>query len=426
MKGLIVIEVFFGDIVFTKSKNDLILMPDSYIIVEDGKVLEVTDTLSDIYKNATLHDYSGKMLIPGFSDLHFHAPQFENIGLGLDEELIPWLNKYTFVEEEKFKDIDYAKCVYKRVLNEIWKQGTTRIVFFGTIHLEATSILLELMAESGICGYVGKVNMDRNAPTYLIEDSKKSFEDTISFIEKYNEKFDKVKPILTPRFVPSVTKDLMSKLGAYGKRNNIPMQTHLSENVSEIEWVRELHPECSGYLDVYDKTDLFGDRSIFAHCIHNTNDEIELLKQKNGFVAHCPTSNYNLSSGISPVRKFLDSDINIGLGTDVGAGHDTSIKSMMIMAMYASKSRWFYDKTQTPLTLTEAFYIATMGGGAFFGKVGSFMPTYEFDCLVIEDDEPTLKQTRTLYERFERYIYKGDDRNIATRFINGKEVVKPF
>ncbi len=419
-------EAYFGDLVYSVTKDELVLKENSYVIVNEGKVVEVLEQLKDEYKDILVHDYKGKMIIPGFSDLHFHAPQFENIGLGLEEELIPWLNKYTFVEERKFSDIEYAEKVYKRVINEIWKQGTTRIVFFATLHSEASGLLIELLDKSGLGGYVGKVNMDRNSPDYLVEETTKSFEDTVAFMEKYNGKFSKVAPIITPRFVPTCTKELMENLGKYAQDNNLPIQTHLNENRNEIAWVNELHPECDGYLDVYDKTQLLNDKTIFAHCIYNTDKEVEVLSRNKCFAAHSPSSNLNLSSGIMPIRKLLNAGVRIGLGTDVGAGHNTSIKDEMLVAMHISKSRSFFDEKNIPLTINEAFFLATKGGGEYFGKVGSFEEGYEFDALIIDDSDITLEGTRNLFERFEKYVYHGDDRNISERFVRGEKINKPF
>ncbi|WP_372450510.1 amidohydrolase family protein [Clostridium chauvoei] len=183
--------------------------------------------------------------MPGFIDLHFDAPQFANLGLGLDKELIPWLKNYAFPEEAKFKDVNYAKNIYINVIKEIWKQGTTRVVLFSSLHKEGTRVLFDLLIKSGLGAYVGKVNMDRNSPEYLIEDTNQSISDTEDIIKEYIDKSDLVKPIITPRFVPSCTPELMKKLGELSEKYDLLIQSHLSENHLEIEWIKELHRECS-------------------------------------------------------------------------------------------------------------------------------------------------------------------------------------
>lgn len=412
---------------FTPTKDKFETYENSYIVAEDGRVVGIYKKLNDKYKEYPIKDFTGKMIIPGFIDLHLHAPQYPNRGLGLDKELIPWLDTYTFPEEAKYGDMEYAKRVYSKLIKDLWREGTTRSVIFSSIHTESTKLLMDMLIEAGLGAYVGKVNMDRNTTPELTEDTQRSIVETEEIILEYRNKSDLVKPIITPRFVPTCSVELMKGLGKLAINHGVPVQSHLSENTSEVEWVRELHPELPNYASVYNEYGLFGQTStVMAHCIYNTEDEIELMKKNGVFVAHCPYSNYNLSSGIMPVRKFLDNKIQVGLGSDISGGNSLSIPSVITAAIQASKMKWLEtNKKLQPLTSSEAFYLGTKGGGAFFGKVGSFEEGYELDALVIDDSSLMCGDRLSLEERIQKFIYIGDDRNIIHRYVCGNEVWEP-
>jgi len=419
--------VLKGDIVFTPSMDEFKIYKDSYLVSENGKIVGIFEKLDEKYKDYTLKDYTGKMIIPGFVDIHLHAPQFPNRGMGYDKELLPWLQSYTFPEEAKYKDIKYAERVYRDFVKELWKNGTTSAVIYGTIHKESTKLLMDLLIESGIRAYVGKVNMDRNSIPNLTEDTERSLRETEELILEYKDKSPLVKPIITPRFVPTCSDALLEGLGKLALKYDVPVQSHLSENTDEVKWVSELHPDAKNYASVYDKFNLFGQRrTIMAHCIHNTDEEIDLMAKNGVYAAHCVHSNFNLSSGIMPVRKFLDKKVPVGLGSDISGGHEISIPKVMAASIQASKMKWLEtDKKLKPLTLLEVFYLATKGGGSFFGKVGSFEKGYEMDCLIIDDSNLGIYRELTVEERLEKFIYLGDDRNIVDRYVAGKLLKEP-
>lgn len=417
-----------GTIVYTATKDKLQIHEDSYIIIEDGKVVEIVRDLGSLYKDIDLEDYSGKLIIPGFVDIHLHAVQYPNMGLGLDKELLPWLETYTFPEEGRYKDLNYAEGVFKRFINQLWRVGTLRSVVFSSIHKESTELLLDLFIESGLGAYVGKVNMDRNTAAYLIEDTDESLRATEEIICKYLERSDLVRPIITPRFAPTCSGRLLKGLGDLAVKYKLPVQSHLNENKSEIEWVKELFPESKDYASVYKDFNLFGEtRTVMAHCIYNTDEEIDLMAKKGVYAAHCPYSNHNLSSGIMPVKKHMEMGVNVGLASDIAGGNKLDIPSVIYGAIQASKINWLNTgKRLDPLTFSEAFYLGTKGGGSFFGKVGSFEGQYDFDALVINDLELSDMKKLTAAERIERYIYIGDDRQIEARYVRGEKIEKPF
>ena len=204
------------------------------------------------------------------------------------------------------------------------------------------------------------------------------------------------------------------------------MQSHLSENVSEIEWVRNLEQESTSYGDAYNRYGLFGQTpTIMAHCVWTAGEELELMKRHGVMVAHCPTSNLNLASGLAPIRTFLEEGIPVGLGSDISGGHDLNIFRMMVFAIQVSKMHYQQNHDKPFLTLSEVFWLATKSAGSFFGKVGSFEPGYEFDALVI-DDRDLNHSDYSLLHRLERFIYLGDDRQIVHRFCRGEEISEPI
>lgn len=419
-------KIYKANILFTPTPERFQIIPNGYIVVnEKGIVEQVCDTLPQQYAHEYVIDYGDKLLIPAFNDLHLHAPQYRNNGIAMDMELLPWLNTYTFPEEMKFSDPEYARHIYKRFVHELWMQGTLRSSIFGTIHKDATMILAELLQQAGLGAYVGLVAMNRNSPADLTNTVQQAVRDT----EELDDRLGRdglVKAIVTPRFVPSCTEDMMRALGNLAQRRQLPVQSHLSENRSEIDWVKELEPDSTCYGDAYYKYGLFGQTpTLMAHCVYTNAMETQMMRDNGVCVVHCPTSNYNIASGMSPIRYFLNHGIHVALGTDIAAGHYMSMLRIIQYAIQNSKLIYAQTQGEMPfLSLSEAFYLATKSGGAFFGKVGSFEPGYAFDALVIDDSYLNFDHY-TLEQRIERFIYIGDDRDIRVRYCQGKMLKEP-
>lgn len=412
-----------GNIIFSKTTSELEVKENQYLICSEGCSQGVFDKLPEEYRDIEIVDCGNQLIIPGLVDLHVHAPQYTFRGIGMDRELLDWLNTYTFPEEGKYASIEYASRAYERFSSDLKACGTTRACVFGTIHKEATEVLMENMEKMGLRGYVGKVSMNRNAPDFLCE------EDSILAVKEWlrdiEGKYEHVKPIVTPRFIPSCTDEIMKELAIIQREEGLPLQSHLSENEGEINWVRELCPDSTCYGDAYDKLGAFGSngKTVMAHCVHPTEEELHLMKEREVYVAHCPDSNTNLASGIAPIRRYLDEEINIGLGSDVAGGHELSIFHAMKAAIQVSKLRWrLVDQELDALNIEESFYMATKGGGSFFGKVGSFEKGYEFDALVLDDSalNPTLELS--LRNRLERLVYSMKNDYITKIFIAGMEI----
>lgn len=421
------IFILKGNIVYSKSTEELCILEGQYLVCEDGKVQGIYETLPDAYKDAPITDYGECLIIPGLTDLHVHAPQYAFRGMGMDMELLEWLETTTFPEEAKYQDLEYAKKAYGIFADNLRKSATTRACIFGTIHRDATLLLMDMLEQSGLVTYVGKVNMDRNCPDYLREESaEESGIQTVEWIKDVlHRKYQNTMPILTPRFTPSCSDELMENLKKIQMYYGIPVQSHLSENPGEIEWVKELCPWSAFYGDAYDQFGLFGAdcRTVMAHCVYSGEEERARMKENGVFVAHCPESNINLSSGVAPVRTFLEEGISVGIGSDVAGGSTENLFTAMALAIQGSKLRWrMLDDSLKPLTLEEVFYIATKGGGAFFGDVGSFEPGFEFDAVVLDDSRLIHPQELEVKSRLERMIYLADEREVCAKYVRGKEV----
>ena len=416
-----------GTICFSTDQSHLSLYENSYVICEKGRCAGVFPEIPERFSGIPLQDAGNSLIIPGLADLHLHAPQYAFRGMHMDLELLDWLNTVTFPEEARYSDLSYAEKAYRIFAEDMRKSATTRASVFGTLHRESTELLMDLMEQTELITYVGKVNMDRNSPDELREkDARTSAKDTIQWLRDIAGKYQNTKPILTPRFIPSCTDELMELLADIQRTYRLPVQSHLSENQGEIAWVKELCPDSAFYGDAYDHFGLFGGEAcptVMAHCVYSSDEEIALLHKRGVFVAHCPQSNTNLSSGIAPVRKYLDEGLHMGLGTDIAGGHSLSMLRAVADAIQASKLRWrLVDESLKPLSLEEAFYLATMGGGAFFGKTGSFLEDYEFDAVILNDDQLPCPHSLTPLERLERLIYLGDDRCITGKYVSGNKI----
>lgn len=417
--------VLAGDICYSTSPTQVSCTRDGYLVCIDGVSAGVFETLPDAYASLPRLDCTGQLIVPGMSDIHLHAPQYAFRGIGMDLELIDWLDSHAFPEEAHYADLAYAERAYGIFVEDLKRSATTRAVVFATLHVPATELLMDKLEQTGLITYVGKVNMDRNSPDDLRETREESARATRVWAERTAGRYARTRPIITPRFTPSVSDPLMADLAAIREEFDLPVQSHLSENLSEIDWVRELCPWSSCYADAYGHFGLLGPQTIMAHCVHSGDEEIELLRASGTYVAHCPQSNAYLASGIAPARRYLERGVNMGLGTDIAGGASLSMFRCMADAVAASKLRWrLVDQSLAPLTAQEAFWLATVGGGSFFGQVGSFAHGYELDALVLDDAGIRTPHELGIWERVERYIYLAEEGGaIARKFVAGRVVI---
>lgn len=417
------LQVLKGNLISAPRPGQLDVVERGNLVLEDGVIRGVFDRLPEQYAAAAVTDYGDRLIMQSFADMHLHAPQYPMLGLGMDQPLLAWLNSYAFPTEAMFADTDYARRVYGRLAAELIANGTTRVCMFSSLHTEATWILMEELEKAGVTGYVGKVNMDRNgAPGLLQETTEESVRETVRWLDGC--RFQRVRPILTPRFTPSCTDELMERLGQIAAERGLYVQSHLSESRDEIAWVRRLHPDCGRYWETYDKFGLWKDHTVMAHCVHSDAAERAAMRRAGVAAVHCPDSNVNICSGICPVRQMLDEGVWVTLGSDIAGGDQLPMYRVITAAIRASKSRNIMDDWRTdPLTVAEAYYLGTTSGHRYFGAGEGFAPGDRLHAIVVDDgDMPggglSVKQ------RFERAVYLMDSRNITAVWSDGRCVVK--
>jgi guanine deaminase len=343
-------------------------------IVDRAEVSDL-DRLISKYSIAgeNVHQLSStQFLMPGLIDTHIHAPQFPNAGLALDLPLLDWLEKYTFPTEAKFSDTVYANEVYNRCVKTTLSSGTTSAVYFASIHRDSSILLAKICQDLGQRAFVGKVCMDRNSPEYYCETTNQSLKDTQEFVSQIADmKSELIKAVITPRFVPSCTPELMSELGELAQKKNLHIQTHISENLKEIEWVKSLEPSCESYTQVYEKAGLLCERTILAHGVHLGDAELNTIRQTKAGISHCPNSNFSLKSGVCDVRRLKQFGVKVGLGTDCAGGYSPSLLNAMRLSILASNAvkvnKTDEEDDYKPLTYADAVYLATKGGAVLLG-----------------------------------------------------------
>ena len=418
------LEAIKGNIIYAEALGELTVMPDSWIVTEGGIIRGIFSELPERYAAAEATDYGDMIITPSFTDLHLHAPQYPMLGLGMDLELLGWLNKYAFPTEAMFSDAGYARRVYSKLAHALIERGTTRVCIFSSLHREATNILMDELEKAGVTGYAGKVNMDRNGSEELIETTEESVAETRLFIEE-NKDRKLIKPILTPRFTPSCTNELMEELGKIAAEYpDIPVQSHLSENTDEMKWVKELHPDCAQYWETYDKYGLWKDHTVMAHCVHSDARECAAIRRAGVVVAHCAGSNINLCSGVSPVREMLQQGIWVTLGSDIAGGAQLPMYKVITMSIRASKiKRIETDWSEDFLTVPEGYYLGTTAGHRYFGGGEGFAVGQPLHAIVVDDgDFPESVRPLTVRERFERSLYMLHRHNITAVWSHGRQV----
>ena len=410
--------IFHGNVVYSKSEKELIERENSYIVVEKGVVQGIFDTIPDAYKNLPVTDFGSDVMIPAFSDLHTHAPQYPQRGLKTDAILRDWLEQYTFPLEARYFDPDFAAAVYDAFIEDMIAHGTMHVVAFGTIHSRSTGYLMERLEQKGIASYVGKVNMDVNSPDCLRENTVASLRDTEAFLERYaGNRF--AKPILTPRFAPTCSPQLLTGLGKLAKKYAVGVHTHLVESIWESETSIKVHQNAKCDTEIYERAGLLGyGPFVGAHFIFPSEEDVRVLKKYDGYAVHCPDATVNVIAGIMPSAALAEKGVRVAIGSDVAAGQSLSVYRQVASAVRLSKIKSFYEPQNRALTFAEAFYMATKQGGSLFGKTGSFERGYAFDALVLGGLSDPFLTVRPA-EIVERFCAAGEKENIKARFLRG-------
>ncbi|XP_075684210.1 guanine deaminase isoform X2 [Rhinoderma darwinii] len=412
---------------------------------------------------------NNEFFMPGMIDTHIHAPQYTFIGIGMERPLLEWLEHTTFPTEDTFCDVELARNMYNTVVRRTLRNGTTTACYFATIHTDASIVLADTASQYGQRAFIGKVCMDHN-DTYkkYRETTKESIKETKRFFEVLeSKKYDRVKPIITPRFAISCSERLLNKLGKLAEKHDLHIQSHISESPAEIKEVRRLFPDYNNYTEVYDRNKLLTNKTVMAHGCYLTNEELCVFRERGAAISHCPNSNISLCSGHLDVRNALNHRVKMGLGTDVAGGYSISlldairkaIETSKIIFMERSKSERDNNETQNKqqenmkpdevnedtqngpmktennhnvLSYKEAFWLATLGGSEALGIdhiTGNFKVGKEFDALIInpeaKDSPFEVNSHVSKEEMLQRFLYLGDDRNIKSVYVAGICVV-PF
>lgn len=397
---------------------------DGLLITKNGKITWFGTWeagQAQLNSEMNLQHYPDQLIVPGFIDTHIHFPQTEMIG-AYGEQLLEWLNTYTFPTEIQFEDKDYADKIAKFFVNELLKNGTTTALVFCTVHPQSVNSLFEAAEPHQMRLIAGKVMMDRHAPEALCDTAESAYTDSKALIEKWHGKGRNLYAI-TPRFAPTSTPEQLTAAGKLkAEFPDVYVHTHLSENKNEIAWVKDLFPEQKGYLDVYHHYGLTGSRSVFAHCVHLEDEEWDCMHKTDSAIAFCPTSNLFLGSGLFPLKKTWEKQVKVGLGTDVGAG--TSFNQLQTLNEAYKVQQLQGDK----LSAFEALYHATIGGAKALDldeKLGNFNVSKEADFVVL-DLKPTaiqaLRQARAknIDDALFALMTMGDDRNIHSTYVFGQ------
>ena len=396
------------------------------VLVRAGHIEAVGNAadLRRLHPRALVTDYGSRLISPGFVDAHVHYPQTAIIA-SWGKQLIDWLNTYTFPEETRFHDPEYARQIAARYLDLTLAQGTTTVCSYATIHPGSVDAFFDAAAARGLRTVAGKTCMDRNAPDGLRDSVQSAYDDSKALIARWQGR-GRAQYAITPRFSPTSTPEQLAALGAlWAEHPDCLMQTHLSEQVPEIEWVRDLHPQARDYLDTYEAQGLIGERAVFGHAIHLTPREIDRIAETGAALVHCPTSNSFIGSGLMDVVGLATRAIPVGLATDTGGGSSFSMLRTMAAAYEIAQLRG------TALHPAQLMYLATAGSARslhLHDRIGTLAPGMEADLTILDlASTPAIAQradqAETTWEALFPTIMMGDDRAVADVWIAGRRRV---
>ncbi|MCV2880603.1 guanine deaminase [Actibacterium sp. XHP0104] len=395
------------------------------VLIENGRVQAVADgaTLRTAHPDATLHDYGDALITAGFVDAHAHYPQTAMIA-SWGKRLIDWLNDYTFPQEMKFADPAYATEIANRYLDLLLANGTTTVCSYCTIHPASVDAYFTAASARGMRVLGGKTCMDRNAPEGLRDTPQIAYDQSKALLEQWHG-YNRNHYVITPRFSPTSTPEQLAALGAlWAEYPDCLMQTHLSEQVDEVAWVRGLFPDARDYLDTYEQHGLLGRGALFGHAIYLEDRERDRLKEADASLIHCPTSNTFIGSGLFDMGGLMAEGHRIGLATDTGGGSSFSMLRTMAAAYEIAQLR------HNPLHPSQLYWLATQGAARSLHLdhlIGNLAEGLEADLIVLNlSSTPAIAQraaqANDLWEALFPTIMMGDDRAIADVWVNGKRV----
>lgn len=418
---------FKGDAFKDGLESTMVYESDGIVAFGDGHITHfgpADQVKSHLPAGLQVRNYGPDSLISaGFLDSHVHFPQTPMIG-AFGEQLLDWLNKYTYPTERKFSDKAFASSVAKVFLNEQLKNGITTSCVYCTVFPQSVDALFEEAERLGMRIAAGKVLMNRNAPDYLLDTTKSGYDDSKALIKKWHGE-NRLMYAITPRFAPTSTPDQLESAGAlWDEHPDCLMQTHISENTAEIAWAKELFPGRKNYLDIYDHYQLCRPRAVFGHGVHLDDDEMQCMHRTGSAISHCPTSNFFLGSGYFNIHRAMQKDrpVRVGLGTDLGAGTSFSVLLTLNEAYKAAQLN------NNKLTAGHAFYLATRGTARAMyidDKVGSIAPGMEADLVVLNMKSTPIVEYRMqfakdIHEALFVQMTMGDDRAVQATYVAGE------
>jgi guanine deaminase len=414
-----------GDPFLESPRRAFVHEADGMILVSGGRIVAAGATATmrrRLGRGARVVDYRGFLLCPGFVDAHVHYVQTGIIG-ARGERLLGWLREYTYPAEQAFADPRHAHREAERFCSELLRNGTTAAMVFCSVHPQSVDALFRAAERRGILAMAGKVLMDRNAPRALRDTAQRGYDETKALLRRWHGR-GRARYAITPRFAASCSQAQLEAAGALWREHpDAAVQTHIAESPAEIEWVRRLFPRRRDYLEVYEHCGLVGRGAVLAHGIHLSGSELRRLSHQGAAIAHCPTSNLFLGSGIFRVARAKDPrrPVEVGLGTDVGAGTSFSALQTLNEAYKVSQL------AGRALSAREALYLATLGGARALGlgaRMGSLQPGYDADVVVLDPrSTPLLAERSRRVESIDELQFLlmtlGDDRAVRATYAAG-------
>ena len=399
------------------------VIEDGLVVADGQKISYAGPYSSAACAGITCTDHRGKLLVPGFIDVHTHFAQSEMIA-AYGEQLLDWLHKYTFPAEAEFADVDHSNRVAELFVSELVRNGTTTAAVYGTVHAHSVDAVAQAALAHDLQLVVGKVMMDRNCPAEIRDTPQASYDDSKALIERWHN-VERLRYAITPRFAPTSTDEQLTVAAAlWDEYPSVYLQTHVAENLDEVRWVKELFPSARSYLDVYARHQLLRRRAVLGHCIHLDADDRIQMQSSDATMAYCPSSNLFLGSGLFDLSASRSARQRVGIGTDVGAGTSFSMLRTLGEAYKVAQLR---GQRCTPADL---LYLATEGGAHALDleqKVGSLEPGKDADIVVIDPRATALSAARC--ERFAEPLEQwfalcilGDDRHVSETYVRGRLV----
>lgn len=422
----------FKDDPFVKPLEECVYYePDGMVLIQNGHIIDVGSARTVLDRlqgeSVPIDHYQGRLIMAGFIDCHAHFPQTPMIASHA-KDLLDWLTRYTFHEEQQFGDISHAEEVAHVFLKEQFKNGITTSSVFCTVHPESVEALFRAASKYHMRLAAGKVCMDRNAPEKLLDSAEKAYSQSHQLIEKWHHN-GRLEYVITPRFAPTSTEAQLAALGSLAEEYpTMLIQSHINENLGEVAWLHEVYPWADDYAAVYEEYGLIRPRAIYGHGIHMTEREEALFASTGASIAHCPTSNLFLGSGLCPVKALKGRGIPVGLATDVGGG--TSFSMLQTMGE-AYKVCQLLGEPYGPF---QAFFLATLGSARALGmdqSIGSLEIGKEADLIVLNLTPTDLMSYRMIHansleETLGILMTLGDDRSVEATYINGDRVYIDF